>query len=60
MDNKEFKPNPWQIEFMKMLESATPNTIFLIPRRAGLTTILKYLETNDPELYKKWLNRRIV
>lgn len=56
MDNlKDFKPNSWQIKFLQDVMNSEGKMVVLVPRRAGLTTILKYLEKHQPKLYEKFI-----
>lgn len=54
-DFKNFRPNEWQVKFLKDLLANNSRIVFTAPRRAGLTTVLKFLEKHHPELYKKYI-----
>jgi hypothetical protein len=54
-DQKNFKPTKWQLDFYKSVIEAKGPIKFIAPRSAGLTTILRWMEQNDPESYNKYL-----
>lgn len=56
----DFKPNKWQLEFIKQLEKSKGLLIVCMPRRSGLSSVLIYLSKHHPELYKKYLDSKVI